>query len=72
MAIVNAAQNLKSSNFQPNPESFCQAIIFNNNKKKNNKVKSKPLELFELAGKKQYFIKLAVLLDSSRQFQLSS
>jgi hypothetical protein len=26
--IVNAARNLKSSNFQPNTVSFCQAIIF--------------------------------------------
>jgi hypothetical protein len=26
--IVNAAWNLKSSNFQPNPVSFCRAIIF--------------------------------------------
>jgi hypothetical protein len=28
-----------------------------NNKKKNNKVKSKPLDLFELAGNKNYLLK---------------
>jgi hypothetical protein len=40
---LNALKSLNLTNVYPNNK---------NNKKNNNKVKSKPLELFELAGKK--------------------
>jgi hypothetical protein len=43
---LNSLKNLNLTKLFPNNKK-------NNKKKKSNKVKSKPLELFELAGKKE-------------------
>jgi hypothetical protein len=42
---LNSLKSLNLTNVYPNNK---------NNKKKNNKVKSKPLELYELAGKNSF------------------
>jgi hypothetical protein len=59
---LNSLKNLNLTNFYPNNKK-------NNKTKNNNKVKSKPLELYELAGKK-YRVGTGCAMDFRGLFSL--